>query len=343
MKVSNELKVGVLGVLAITLLILGYSLLKGKQFFVKSKVIYAIYEDVSGLSATNPVQINGYKIGKVMKLELLANKTIKATLNVDRDVTIPSNSIAKIISADLLGSKAIELVLGDSPKNVEDGSILDASIEKSLQQSVNETVLPVKKKAEALLASMDSVLTLVTFIFNQESRANIEASFASINKTLQTFEHASSELNKLITSERANVEKIFEHMESITANLDTNNKYITRIIKNTALISDTLVKADIYATINKANVVFTQVSEIVEAANKGEGSIGLLLKDDQIYNNFAGAIADLDKLLTDMRLNPDRYVHFSLIDFGGGKNNKGSEEQATKKKKRKGEEITQSE
>lgn len=327
MNISKEFKVGLFGLLSLGLLFFGYNYLKGKQFFVKKLTIHAVYDNISGLSETNPVQINGLEIGRVMKLSMIpgGGGKILATMTIDDEIMIPKNSIALISSSDLLGSKVIELKYGNSSENVSLNDTLKSGIEMSLQDRVDMQLLPVKKKAEDLLASMDSVMTIVKYIFNENARANIESSFATINTSLKAFQDASFELKGLITEERVKVRNIFSHLESISSNLNANNENISKIIANSVNITDTLSKSNLFETINRASKAFAQAAEIIEKANNGEGSIGLLLRDDVAYKNFAQSVADLDKLLADIRLNPDRYVHFSLFNIGGSKGYKETE------------------
>ena len=329
-KVSNETKVGVFGALAITMLIIGYSFLKGEEFFKEHMELYSVYDNVSGLVETNAVLINGYRIGQISKLELIKEGDDKgkilATLYIKEIVGIPKNSIAKIISADILGARAIEIVIGDG-ELTENHDMLVADSELNIQEAVNAQIKPVKIKAENLLASMDSVLTLIKYVFNKNARANIERSFETINNSLMTFQHTAHSLDALVSKEKEKLSRAFDNLESITSNLQASNEKITRILNNAAELSDTLVNSELKSAIASANKVFAEMSEIAEKVNKGEGTIAKLLHDKEAYDEFANAMKDLKKLLSDIRLNPDRYVHFSIINIGGGGKNKGKEQE----------------
>lgn len=316
MKIANETKIGVLAALAIALLILGFNFLKGNDIFSNTIDVYAEYDHINGIKVSNPVLYNGFSVGKVTALELTPRGSIIATFTLDGKVQIPDNSTAKITSLDLLGAKGIELVLGNSKTYILDGDTMSSGVELSLTESVNSQVLPVKAKAEKLLGTMDSILVSIQYILNPNFRNNIDKSFASIKRSIETLEVTASRVDTMVKFQSARLKAITTNVESITLNLKNNNQRISNILANVETISDSLAKANIVQTIDKANKALSDVSAITERINKGEGSIGLLLNDEKLYNNLNSSASDLDKLMIDIRQNPKRYVHFSI--FGGG-------------------------
>ena len=170
MKISNETKVGSLTVIAITILIIGYNFLKGKELFTNTVDYYAKYENINGIKVSNAILYNGFSVGKVTALDLNENGDVIATLTLQPNVKIPINSIAKIASQDLLGAKAIVLLFSDARTYHQEGDTLQAEVEMSLSESVNTQVLPVKAKAEKLLGTMDSILITVQTILNPNFR-----------------------------------------------------------------------------------------------------------------------------------------------------------------------------
>lgn len=316
MKISSETKIGILTVFAITLLILGFNFLKGKDIFSNTQEFYAEYKHINGIKISNPVLYNGLSIGKITDLELTPRGTIIATITIDKDIAIPDNSTAKIASQDLLGSKAIELVIGDSRKFLNDGDTLKTDIELSLTESVNSQVLPVKAKAEKLLGTMDSILVSIQYILNPNFRSNIDKSFSSIKRSIETLERTAGRVDTLVKYQALRLKAISLNIESITTNLKNNNQKITDILTNLDQITDSIAKANVLQTITKVNKTLADVSAITEKINNGQGSLGLLINDDKLYKNLDQSANDLDKLLLDIKQNPKRYVHFSV--FGGG-------------------------
>ncbi|MCK4287912.1 MAG: MCE family protein [Bacteroidales bacterium] len=315
MKLSREFIVGIVFVVAIALFIWGYNYLKGWDVFTKQKSFFGIYNQINGLMKANPVSINGLNVGQVKNLYFEDNHSgrIVVEIVVTSDFPIPVNSIAKIYSSDIMGSKAIEIVLGNSTVIAVAGDTLLTSIEAGLKEEVNRQVQPIKKKAEDLLATIDSAVTVISEIFNENARRNLAQSFESIKNTLEAIQSASYEIDTLVTVERNRLADILTNIESITKNLDKNKDNINNIISNFSAISDTLAKAEIPKTFNNANIALKNIAEIADKINKGEGTIGLLIHNDSLYYQLEKSAADLNKLLEDIRKNPKKYVRFSLF------------------------------
>ena len=199
------------------------------------------------------------------------------------------------------------------------GAILKSSIQGTLQEEVNMQILPMKRKAEDLMLSFDSVLTLVRTVFNANTQENLASSFESIKNTLNNLESTTFTLDTLFITQKSKLAAIFSNVESITLNIRENNNRITNVIKNFSNLSDTLAKADFARVIKNASDALSETNQVVNKINNGKGSLGLLLNNDAIYNKLDKASTELGQLLEDMKLNPKRYVHFSL--FGGKQKN----------------------
>ncbi len=322
MKVSKEVKTGILVVASIALFIYGFNFLKGKDIFSSRRIYYAVYPEVAGIVEANPVQLNGFKVGRVKEIKLFdtTGRIIVTFAISDKDLKIPKNSVAKIISSDLLGAKAIQLMPGDDKNYAQDGDTLIGIVEASLQESVNATVKPLKDKAEKLIASIDSIMLVVQAVLDKDTRDNLSQSFESIKHALETFDRTAMRLDTLIASERNKISVIFSKVESISSNLATNNEKISTAIKNFSSISDTLAKANLSKTIENANSALASISTVMEKINKGEGTAGLLVHDEKLYKNLTSASGSLDSLLQDMEAHPKRY--FSVFGRDKGKKKK---------------------
>jgi phospholipid/cholesterol/gamma-HCH transport system substrate-binding protein len=312
MKIANETKVGILAAFSIALLIIGYNFLKGNAIFSTETVLYAKYSHVDGLGVSKPVMINGFQIGRVDKLQLQPDGSIVATLKIKGKYEIPKNSIAKLESLDLLGSKAIVMALGTGNDFAQDGDTLNANVAKGLM----ETVEPVQKKAEVIIAKMDSILTSVNSILNPNFQKNVDKSFNSIASTLASLEATSKKVDNLVGSEGSRISSILSNFESISNNLKQNNQKINGILNNINTITDQVAAANFKQTIDNANKAVTDLQGIVTKVNNGQGTLGLLVNDTKMYDNLNNASKNLDNLIIDLKENPKRYVHFSV--FGGG-------------------------
>lgn len=315
MKIGREIKVGSIAIITIALFVWGINFLKGKDFFTRQRNFYAVYDKVEGLVPANPVFVKGLKVGMVKEVYFVYEPTTKiiVKLTINSDIPIPYNSISKIYSYDLMGSKAVELVLGNSPLYAQSGDTLSSFVQGSLSEEVSRQVQPFKKKAEDLMLSMDSVVTVIRTIFNKDTRENLAKSFESIKNTLANLEHTTYNIDTLVGTQRNRIAGIITNIESISANIRNNNDKITNIIHNFSSISDTLAQSDIGNTLQNANKVVMETSMIIDKINRGEGTLGLLVNDEGLYNRVDDAAKQLDELIKDIKLHPGRYVTISVF------------------------------
>ena len=311
----KQIVIGASFILAIALFIWGYNFLKGNDIFNNQTIYYAKYHEVSGLEISNPVVINGMRIGQVsaMRFDPSMSGDIIVELWVYDNFPIPENSIARIFSSDLMGSKAVDIRLGNSPDLAVDSDTLTTSIEASLMEEVNAQVQPIKAKAENLLASIDTLVTAFQTIFNESARKNLRESFDNLNQSFSNIQSATTTLDTLMITEGDRVSSILMNIDSLAYSLSTNREKFASIISNFEIISDSLAKADIPGTFNRANSTLDELEMIVAKINAGEGTIGMLMHNDTLYMELNKSAEELNLLLQDIRENPKRYVKFSLF------------------------------
>ncbi|MEC3880943.1 MlaD family protein [Parapedobacter sp. 10938] len=309
MKIANETKVGILAVVAIAILILGYSFLRGNDVFSREITLYTIYDRVDGLTESKPILVNGYQIGRVSKMELQQDGRIRTELKVKRDYAVPVNTVAFLSSTDLLGGKAIVFELGDSAVYAKEGDELPAGIQKNIMEQVE----PIQKKAQDIAAVLDSVLNSINNTINKDFQQDFNRSINSIANSLQNLEGITRQLDGLVVSERNRISDIVGNVESITSNLKENNERIGSVLANLNTITDQVAKADFAQTITSANKAMADFQSITDRINQGQGSIGMLLNDEQLYENLNQASKNLEELIADMKARPGRYVHFSVF------------------------------
>lgn len=326
-KLSKEFKIGVVVVLAVAALIWGLSFLKGSNLFSHKYYLYAVYPKIEGLIPASPLLIKGYKIGQVKTTQLIkkdGKPQVLVTFLLTEDVEIPKGSVAKAVSSDLLGSKAVEIEFSESTEFVKNGDTLVAAAEINLQSAVNAQIAPLKAKAENLIGSIDSVMTVVNAILNTKTRENLDKSFESVRKAILTLEQTAYKLDDLVGSEKVKISSILTHLNGITANLDKNGQKIDNILTNFSNMSDSLAKAELASAINNTDKSMQQLNTLLANINAGQGTLGKLAKNDSLYYNLNKSTVDLDKLLKDLRYNPERYIHFSV--FGRKDKNKPKDE-----------------
>ena len=309
---NKEFKIGFFAIASIIALVFGVNYLKGINILNDNSDVYAVYENIGGLQVGSPVLVNGYKVGMVSNIDLLTeqNQNLLVTISLDKEFDMAKNTVCKIVNQDLMGTKGIALILGDTDELVRGGDTLISGIEGSLQDEVNAQILPLKNKAEELIGSIDSLMMIVTAVLNKDTRDNLRNSLNSLDKTFELMSQTMVRVDSMVDINDDRIAKVVKNLESITSNLESSNGEIKTILTNFATLSDSLVKADIATVLQNVNDIATKI-------NNGEGSIGLLLKDNKIYANFEKSTRELASLLEDIKKNPSRYVNFSII--GGGK------------------------
>jgi phospholipid/cholesterol/gamma-HCH transport system substrate-binding protein len=313
MNISNETKIGAFTAIAITILILGYSFLSGSDVFSGSNKFYAIYKSVEGLSVSKPVLVNGFQIGRVSKMQLRNDGHTIVEFKIDKQYNIPVNTLAKLVSTDLLGQKAIVFELGTSKENAENKDTLRADVQGSLAESLQ----PIQTKAENLITKLDSSLAAVNKILNPDFQKNVDRSFNSIANSLQTLEGTTKKIDNLVGAQTGHINGILSNAEDVTVNLKNTTGSLTGITNNFQKFSSDLANSNIKQTLDNANKAVADLQQTMSKINSNNGSLGLLLHNDTLYRNLQNASKNLDLLFIDLKANPKRYVHFSV--FGGGK------------------------
>jgi phospholipid/cholesterol/gamma-HCH transport system substrate-binding protein len=314
MKISNETKVGILTISALTILILGFNFLKGKDLFKKSKKIYAVFNDLGGLSRSNEVKVNGYVIGNVYSLNKKdANlDEIVATINLTEEVNIPKDSKA-IITSPLVGSWYISIEKGASLEFLKPGDTLKSKLDVGILDDVKAQLTPTLTKVRNTLDTLNTVLGSVNGLLNSEAKNNLQQTLANLNR-------ASSALNGLLDNQSGSLAKTLNNAEAITQSLKKNTEDITATIGNAKKASEKLAALEIQPAIDSLNAMISNLKSVAVKLNSNEGTLGALMNDRTLYKKITDAILSAEILMDDMRAHPKRYVNFSIFgrkDKGG--------------------------
>lgn len=301
MKYSKEVKTAILAIVAIILLIFGYSFLKGKNLLDSSKTLYAVYADVEGLSPSSPVTINGYKVGSVTNIEFLdTSALLLVTLTIDKEFPFSKNSVAELYGGGLIGGKSVAILPEYEPGNVaESGDTLPSNIEEGLLELVNERLTPLQEKVEQAVESADSLINALNKVLNPDTRHNIKQSFEDLSITIASLKGSAQTINSVLDGNSEKLERTFTNLDEMSANLNS--------------FSDTLATINLNQMVHDMEKVVADLEETTEKINNGDGTLGLMMNDPSIYNNLEGATKQLEALLQDIKLNPKRYVHFSVF------------------------------
>ncbi|MCW8981177.1 MULTISPECIES: MlaD family protein [Altibacter] len=301
MRLSREVKTGILAIGAILLFIFGYSFLKGTNLLENHRTFYVKYKNVEGLAKSAPVTINGLKVGKVQNIDF-ANQSggLVVEFTVEKDFDFSRNSLVRIYSSGLIGGKSLGIFpTYDVNSIAQSGDTLKGEIEKGMLDAVTERLGPLEKKVNNTLATVDTLLLAFTDIVDEPTRNNLREAIQGLNRTLASFNSVTNRMDGLLAENSDKLSRTF-------TNLDTT-------AENFAKLSDSLAQIETGKMVADMQAVTEQLNDIVTRINNGEGSVGKLLKDDALYQNLEGASKQLEQLMQDLKLNPKRYVHFSLF------------------------------
>jgi len=314
MKISKYTKLGLLVIACLAILIWGINYLKGIDILKRNTQYYVVYDRIDGLLESSPVNINGYQVGQVTDIQFLSDYSgrLIATLSVNGDFKIGKGSKAKIVSSDIMGTKSIKIEIAHSGQYYQENDTVPGETESDLKEQVSMQVLPLKKKAEELISSLDSAITVVTYVFNKRTRDNLMESFENINHTIAHIESLSAELDKIIGSGKVN--SIVGNLDSISGTITQNSGHISNVIKNLSALSDSLSKLNVSPVFDNLKTSISGLNTIIGKLNTNDNSAGALINDKALYQNLNNLSGSLDLLLKDVRNNPKRYVHFSAID-----------------------------
>jgi len=305
LKISNEVKTGILVLLGIGLFIFGFSYLKSNDIFVTDRTFYAVYSDVEGVVNGTPVTVNGLPVGSIQKISFHNGNKLLVKFRVENDIEFSINSLAQIYETGLIGGKALAIIpSNDKSRKAVTSDTLKSSIAPGLTDLVNKKITNLQVKIESMVMSADSVLFKINRVFDDSTRANLRNSVSDFNYTIAELKETSSVINDIVKSNKSRVD------------LTIGN--VSKISKDLSNITSSLTNSDLDITLANFKKSSDDLSSILSNINKGQGTISKLIVNDSLFNNLNEASRSIDLLLEDIRLNPNRYIHFSLF----GKKNK---------------------
>jgi phospholipid/cholesterol/gamma-HCH transport system substrate-binding protein len=314
LNISKEARVGLIVTAGLVMFYFGYNFLKGKNIFSTSRTYYAVFDNVDQLLPSAAVQLNGFRVGVVDRIQFAPNsyKVVVRLVITEDHVKLPENSEAHIVS-DLLGTRTLQLTMGNAQKLADPGDTLISVRDLGITDEIKNAIMPIKKQVESLAGSIDTVLKGFNNVFNRKTQDGLSSSFASINNSILRLEHAIGEVDVLVTEERRKLSQIFTNLRSITENFEKNNDKLTNVFTNLDKITDDVAKSNVNKTFSDLQQAIGQLNAVLAGIERGEGSLGQLAKNDSLYNNLESSSKNLSLLLEDLRLHPKRYVQFSVF------------------------------
>lgn len=300
MKVSREVKTAIIVLGGILLFILGFNYLKSKPIFDKSRKYFALYDNVGGLAPATPVTINGFQVGKITSIKFHdKDGLLIVSFTVDSEFEFSKNSVAEIYDTGIIGGKSIQILPDFEGELAESGDTLPSSTKPGLTDLVTRQLAPLQQKIESMMVNADSVLVGFNEVLDEDTQENLRNVIADLNATVSSFKSSSIVLNSFLTENKGKLDSSVTNIASMT--------------KQFAKLGNSLNEADFGKVVKDLENSMSNLDKILNNIESGEGSMGKLIKDKELYNNLSQASTQLELLLQDMRLNPKRYVHFSLF------------------------------
>ncbi|QJW88248.1 MCE family protein [Spirosoma taeanense] len=303
MKISQEVKVGLLAVVTLLMLYFGFNFLKGSDFFSSTNKYKVIYDSIDGLTASNPVRINGLSVGRVDKIDILQNQGNKllVTLELNKDIRVTKGSRAVLVDDGLLGGKMIQIGVNPGAPLLETGGQLVAAKESGLSALIREKTLPVLNNVDSLTYQLNRVV------------AQFDQTGIILAQTLRSANAAVGTLDLTIAENRAGLRATLDNVNRLSASLIETESQLKPILAKADTFADSLQGLQLKQTLSSVNQTVDNLQKLLAGINNGQGSLGKLTSDEALYRNVNQTTASLERLLTDLRENPKRYVHFSIF------------------------------
>ena len=301
LKLSNEIKAALIIFCGILLFFIGFNFLNGTSLFKSENTYFAVYDNVEGLQVGTKVTISGLAVGKVAQIDFLPNTSnILVSFTLRNDISFSKNSVAELYEAGLIGGKSIAILpVYDNASKLKDGDTLQASIKPGLTDVVNQQIAPLQQKIESVLVNADALFTGVNQVLNQEGRENLSVTLNDLSKTVKNINAVAGSLNQMLTKQDKNLNTTLNNLAAISNNMNQ--------------LSDSLVQSNIKQSIDNFETTLIKLNGLLANLEEGKGSMGKLLKDEQLYNNIESSTNEIELLIKDLKEHPKRYVHFSLF------------------------------
>ncbi|MCM4167307.1 hypothetical protein KCTC52924_02890 [Arenibacter antarcticus] len=301
MKISREVKTGIIVIGGILLFILGFSYLKSTPLFDNSKTFYAVYQHVGGLQSGTQVTINGFSVGKVNDIRFKdASGSLLVTFTVSNNFSFSKNSKAELYDTGIIGGKGIQIKpVFDGAEMAISGDTLSSATRPGLTDLVQQRLAPLQLKVEGAISNADTLLMNVNEVLDPKAKKDLRESIAGLSAMVKSFQGSADALNAILNGNKENLNNSISNLSTITDNFSK--------------LSDSLANAGLGETIKGLQTTLGDLNVVLAKIENGDGTLGKLVNDQTLYNNLTDASQQLDLLLQDFRLNPKRYVNVSVF------------------------------
>lgn len=293
MKISKEVKTGILVVAGILLFVFGFNYLKGNNLFESTDVYYTEF-DYNALNKSSPITVNGNVVGKIEDIiyDFNSGKT-RVSFSVNAALKFSKNSVVKMYETGLMGGNGLAILISNEGEQAKPGDVLKSEVEFGLVTTLSKNFSGLSDNLDSTLKSTDTLMFSINKLVNDNSDAGLKRTIEELNYTLKSFKNTSNSLNTVISNNDKNIAVILEKFKTISTDL--------------ALLTTDLKNANVGSTVENLNTTLTKLNNVLATIDKGEGTIGKLLKDDAVYNNLEAATKEMEELIRDIKLHPARY------------------------------------
>lgn len=306
-KVSNEIKIGLTVIVAVIIAFIGFRIMKDMPLFKTSNVIYTKFDQVYGLIPGNTVNVRGFKIGSVKRMQLMGSDSTLVTLSIEEEYNIPVGSVAILKSSGFLGGKYIEISKSDQDQMISDGATIQGVFEEGIMDTFAEEGSKLSGDISASIQGFEKLITNLNEIMDKDNKQNISGVMANLQNT-------TSDISALLDERRSDIDSMIVAARSTMVNLDdlstANKEKMGQLITNLEAASgrmDTLS-----AELNKTTLT---LNDVLTKINEGQGSLGKLVNDTSLYNNLDSLTFNLNDLIKNINEEPGKYLkHMRLIE-----------------------------
>lgn len=321
MRVSKEFKTGLIVVLSMALLIYGVNYLKGNSFFGGDDVYYAYFPTSGALTPSSSVTMNGVEIGKVLSVDLVdpnkyvdPDKRVLVKFNIQtQQLRLAKGSGIQIVPGVLsTGIQLEQNYIGDEGFH-QIGDTLPGTVSEEITEQIEKQLLPVKRKMEDLMTSIEGIVNSVTSFWDTSAANTLDQGLNEVKIAIARFGRVAYNVDNMIADERAKLGRIFDNVESITKNFKASNDEITKAVGNVTQLTDSLLTVDFKLAMDEAVGTLQKLNKLLEETSEGNGTLGKLLEDEQLYNELNNTNQELQELVEDIKVHPERYIHVSVF------------------------------
>ncbi|MDE6246381.1 MAG: MlaD family protein [Muribaculaceae bacterium] len=300
-KISKEFIIGISVIVTILILIFGIDYLKGINLFTPANFYEVYYDNVSDLTVSSPVSVNGYKVGQVRDIEIDYNRPgkVKVTLALDKKLRLPQGTVAEM-GQTLLSGAFINLKMGEGKEYLPVGSTVPSISDNDLMSAVQNELMP---KINGILPKVDS---LIHNLNQLAANPALSTSISRLDGITNDFSSVARSLNGTMGTLNGKLPLILNNVGKATVSLDT-------ITGNLSELSAQLKTLPLQPTMENIEVITNNLSAFSAQLNDKNSSLGKLTSDPELYNRLNTVAADIDSLIVDIKKNPKRYISIKLL------------------------------